>query len=271
MTLPKNFFLIRHGKSEGNAFNQRSRAGDDSEYTDEFRNRPSSDWRLTNTGINQVRAAGTWLQDNFDEPFHRLYASEYVRAIESAYELGIETELDWYLDINLRERDYGQMDVLTEEQRATAFAEEYRRRKMNPFIWCPPGGESIATTCQRADRTLGTLHRECSSQNVGAVCHGEMMWAFVVKIERMSQTKYMRLHLSRDPHDHFHNAQIIHYSRVNPAKPDGKLAPHLNWRRSICPWDTSKSTNEWEEVVRPRYSRDDLRKLFESYPRLIED
>lgn len=271
MTMPKNLFLIRHGESEGNLANRQSRAGDHSAFTEEFKNRSSSQWRLTDLGIRQAQTAMEWLANNFNEPFFRLYASAYIRAVETAYYLNIGSEeMEWFLDMNLRERDFGVMDVLTEVERQEQFSREIKQKENNPFIWSPPGGESIAKTCERADRMLATLHRECSGQNVIIVCHGEMMWAFAVRIERMSQQRYLALHLSNDPHDHFHNAQILQYTRQSPANQNEELSPYLDWQRTICPWDMTRSSNEWQRVIRPRYTREDLHKLFESVPRLIE-
>jgi NAD+ kinase len=272
MSMPKNLFLIRHGESEGNLANRRSRAGDHSAFTPAFRKRASSEWRLTESGVLQAQSAGLWLRDNFSEIFFRLYASEYIRAVETAYHLGIDQEdVEWFLDMNLRERDYGSMDVLTDEERRELFGREMQRREISPFLWSPPGGESIAKTCERADRVLATLHRECADKNVCIVCHGEMMWAFMVRIERMSHHRYLQLHFSDHPYDHFNNAQILQYTRQSPDDAGAPMTSYLNWRRSICPWDASKSPNKWERIERPRYSRDDLCRLFGSVPRLVED
>ena len=83
MSMPHNLILVRHGESEGNVALALSKKGDDSIYTDEFKNRHSSLWRLTKKGQEQAKSAGEWLKKNRGElePFYRCYTSEYVRAM----------------------------------------------------------------------------------------------------------------------------------------------------------------------------------------------
>ncbi len=49
--------LVRHGLSEGNLARAQSKRGDCSAYTDQFRARRNREWRLTDLGIAQARAA----------------------------------------------------------------------------------------------------------------------------------------------------------------------------------------------------------------------
>ena len=51
MPMPEDLYLVRHGESEGNLVNRRSRAGDDSLFTPEHVRRHSSEWHLTDRGI----------------------------------------------------------------------------------------------------------------------------------------------------------------------------------------------------------------------------
>lgn len=268
MTMPIDVVLVRHGESEGNIATKRSKKGDDSAYTDEFRNRHSSLWRLTDRGIEQARAAGDWVREHVGEQFHRYYTSEYLRAVETAAHLRL-AHATWYLEFQLRERDWGQLDVMSETERRAKFADELRRKRINPFFWGPAGGESMAGLCIRGpDRMFDTFHRECADKRVIVVCHGEVMWAFRVRLERMSSVHFLELDASDDPKDHIANGQILHYTRRDPTT--GKLAPHLNWMRSVCPWDQTRSRNEWEEITRPRYGNSDLLALAARTPRLIE-
>jgi len=264
--MPLDLVLVRHGESEGNIANRLSRSGDDSAFTDEFKQRHSSLWRLSDVGIRQAKAARQWIEENIGPKFGRRYTSEWLRAIETAYHLGL-LGLPWYVEFYLRERDQGMMDVVPESERKTRFAGELKRRSIDSFFWRPPRGESLAELCLRVDRVLGTLHRECSKMRVIIVCHGEVMWAFRVRLERMSQRRYHELDISDDPYDHIHNGQIIHYTRVNPST--NEEAKYLSWMRSICPWDLSLSNNEWQEIIRPRYTNNQLKQVFDSVPRLI--
>jgi len=71
----------------------------------EWREKHSSQWRLTDKGRKQAQAAGVWLKENFSKDmcfkFDSYYTSEYVRAVESAALLGLENA-DWNVDFHLR-------------------------------------------------------------------------------------------------------------------------------------------------------------------------
>lgn len=73
----KELVLIRHGESEGNVARQKSLQGDDSLFYGEFKNRHSSNWRLTDRGRQQALAAGEWLRENNLVRFHR--AIRFIR------------------------------------------------------------------------------------------------------------------------------------------------------------------------------------------------
>lgn len=255
MALPIDLVLVRHGESEGNVANRRSRRGNDSAFTEEFLRRHSSTWRLTERGRDQAAATGGWISRNIAERFERYYVSEYIRAMETAALLGLP-DAQWYRDFNLRERDWGELDVMADGERKRRFAQELQRRRSDTFFWCPPNGESLAQLCLRVDRILFTLHRECADGRVIAVCHGEVMWAFRVRLERMSQTRFRELDRSRDPHDRIHNGQVLHYTRRDPDT--GEVSPHADWVRSVLPEDPSLSRNAWERIVRPRFSNEEL-------------
>lgn len=264
--MPLDLILIRHAESEGNVANRKSRAGDDSAFTPEFMKRHSSAWRLSDNGIWQTQQTKLWLYGNTDIHFDRKYVTQYLRGIETAYHLTLPGP-PWYVDFYLRERDYGLMDVMPESVRREKFAEELARREIDNFFWRPPRGESMAELCLRIDRVLSTLHRECSRMRVVIVNHGDVMWAFRVRLERMSQQRYHQLDISNDPLDRINNCQILHYTRINPET--GEEASHLDWMRSICPWDPTRSKNEWERIVRPKYTDADLKAIFEEVPRLV--
>lgn len=279
MTMPYELVLVRHGESEGQVAQRASRAGDHSYYSGEFLTRHSSLWRLTDRGTEQAEIAGKWIRKGITERFFRYYTSEYLRAKETAYHLGLPDAL-WYSDFYLRERDWGLLDVMSEEERWEHYSHELARKEIDGFFWSPPNGESIAQLCLRIDRVLDTLHRECSDKKVVIVCHGEVMWAFRVRLERMSQDTWRHLEISDNPHDKVHNCQILHYTRINPYVRDEILltrgtiapyyiAPYYSWFRSVCPWDLSLSSNSWQGIERPIYSNTDLMQEVNTVKRLI--
>jgi NAD+ kinase len=264
--MPMDLVLVRHGESEGNVANRLSREGDNKHFTQEFRGRHSSSWRLSDLGIKQAKLAGDWIRGNLSNRFDRYYTSEYVRAMETAALLNLP-DATWYTEFLLRERDWGELDSCPEDERKAKFAHALAKKDVEPLYWTPPGGVSMADLCLRIDRIIQTLHRECEGKQVIIVCHGEVMWGFRIRIERMSQERYRDLDLSRHPFHHIHNCQILHYSRRNPET--GNESVHLDWMRSICPWDTSLSTNDWQEIKRPRCNNNELMARVEKVTRHV--
>lgn len=264
--MPLDLLLVRHGQSEGNVASAASKKGDDSHYTEEFLNRHSSKWRLTGQGIWEARTSGEWIRSEFDWEFDRYCVSDYLRAKETAANLGLPNAL-WYPEFYLRERDWGALDVMTHAQRMAIYADAMRRREIDAFYWSPVDGESMAQLCLRIDRVIDTLHRECAGKRVIIVCHGEVMWAFRMRLERMSLTRYHELAVSHNPLDRIHNCQVLHYTRANPVT--GKVEPYLGWMRSSCPWDLSLSPHVWTPIERRVYTNEDLLADCERFPRLV--
>jgi broad specificity phosphatase PhoE len=255
MGMPNDLVLVRHGESEGNKAVTASKQGDNSYYTQKFKDRHNSTWRLTDFGREQAKKAGSWIKHNISSSFDRYYTSEYLRAVETAAYLDLQDAM-WMREFYLRERDWGEMDCISREERRQKYGESLERRKKESFVWWPPAGESIAQICLRVDRKLDTLHRECDGKRVIIVCHGEVMWAFRVLIERMTLDRFRELDESSNPFDTIHNCQIIHYTRNNPLT--GNCEQYINWMRTVVPWDISLSSNTWQKIERERYSNKDL-------------
>ncbi len=265
--MPVDCVLVRHAESEGNAAQHASQKGDSRHYTDEFRARHSSSWRLTDRGIHQAEAAGAWIRANLNGGrFDRAYVSPYIRALETAARLNLP-DVRWRQNLYLRERDGGDLEPLTDTERRQQFTHTLERRQTEPFFWTPPNGESIADTCGRIDRVLETLHRECSDKSVILVLHGETMWAFRVLIERWSSQRFVERHTSKKPEDRIHNCQVIHYTRRDPDT--GTLAPHYTHVRSVNPTAEPPIRNVWEPIIRETFSSDDLLAYVQQTPRMI--
>jgi len=220
--MPIDLVLVRHGQSEGNLANQFSYAGDKRGFTEAFKARPSWTWRLTDNGVWQAEAAGEWIRakvwhregNEFVKKFDRSYVSFFLRAMETAGHLGLGGH--WLQELYLRERDWGQLDVMSQQERLTDFAREMNRRERDGIFFAPPGGESMAQLCLRIDRVLHTLHRECSDMQVIIVCHAEVMRAFQLRLERMSLKRFTELMTSEVDTDKIFNGGILHYTRRNP-------------------------------------------------------
>lgn len=267
MTMPINLLLVRHGESEGNIANYLSKQGSDELFTPEFINRHSSSWRLTDKGIQQAKNAGQWIKNNITANFHRYYVSEYARAKETAALLGFP-DAQWYVEFHLRERDWGILETISHQERMRQFKSVLNRKEIDGIYWKPPNGESMADVCLRIDRVIATLHRECSEANVIIVCHGEVMWAFLLRLLRLSTRQYAELDRSKDPIDRIHNCQILHFTRANPTN-NNEIDKYLMWWRSICPWDEKRSHKHWIEISRSRYSNEELLAEVDMIPRML--
>ncbi len=251
MAMPENYVLLRHGHSEGNYAADLAKEGDYSAFTPEFMARHSSLWRLTKKGVDQAEEAGRWMRRYLDFEFDHLYTSSYIRAKETAALLGYG-DVEWREEFYLRERDWGEMDMMSPAERKKKFAESLVAKKDHPLLWKPPNGLSLAEHCLYVDRMFDTMHRECSGGNSLMVCHGETMWCNRVRLERIPTERFNELDRSKNPFDRIHNCQIIHYTRKNPRT--RAIAPYLNWVRFICPWNLGLSSHRWLEITRERHT-----------------
>lgn len=254
--LPVDLILVRHGQSEGNVANKASRQGDNQFFTQEFRDRHSRTFRLTDRGIEEAKSAGVWLKANIPLPLDRYYVSDYTRAIETAGLLGLP-EAQWRREFHLRERDMALQDNLPADERQKLYAREHQQHERDKFLSVPAGGgESVAALCLRLKTTmLQHWARECEDKRVIAVCHGHVMRAFQVEIEDLLPEEFVRLDESEDLKEKIRNCQILWYSRRDPDT--GTLARHVIAVRSICPWDPEGDYG-WRRLLRKRWSNDEL-------------
>lgn len=261
--MPRDLFLVRHGQSEGNVAVKAASDGDTS-YVDhpEYQIRHSSWWRLTDLGVEQAKQAGQRLNQEFlnltytdaDVGWTRTYASAYTRAMETAALLELPNA-DWFIDPNLRERERGDMDRVSKAE-MLEFEKSMNDKKSAPLFWRPPNGESMADVCARIRDFLSTLHREAEGGCVAVVCHGEVIEAFRILLERAHHMDYMDWDQSGDPIYDIHNGQLVHYTRTDPVT--GVIHPYLNWYRMIYPASPNRQDTDWFEVKRPRFTNQEL-------------
>jgi broad specificity phosphatase PhoE len=278
MSYPIDLVLVRHGESEGNIARDRSRKGDASAFEGPFSDRHTSKYRLTDVGRSQARKAGRWLRENISEHFDRYYTSEYVRAMETAALLGFENA-NWLCEFYLRERDKGEFGGLSEQQREDLYLTELKARERDSFYWTAPGGESIAQSCLRVERYLEILRHSCGGFKVIAVCHGNIMRAFRIRLERMQQSTFQQLWGTPELLDEredtsliknaeIHYTQILWYSRRDPVTLE--VSSNFQWLKSICPW-ASSGESEWMPINRPTFSNDQLLAQVHQVPQIINN
>ncbi len=259
MTLPVDLVLVRHAQSEINQANAESRSGDDRFFTKKHRDQHTASLPLSDRGrYEQAPRTGAYIIEEFIDKgivFDRFVTSEYLRAIETAGLLGLPGA-SWYIEPYLAERDWGELDMLPNDEREKKFMAELRRRHAEPYFWNPPNGESLKQTNLYVDRVIESLRRAQSKKPAILVCHGEVMWTFRLRLEYLSQLKFRELLFSKGHANTIFNCQIIHYTRVNPETDE--LAPYMGWVRWIRPTETPVTTSGWQKIVRPRYSNAEL-------------
>jgi NAD+ kinase len=267
--MPLNLLFVRHFPSEGNLYYRARRDGFEIEIPDEFKTRPSSDWRLIDEAIAQAEAVRAWIRGEFGI-FHRAYTSTDVRALETSGLLGIDDLIIdglWADYARQSERSWGMYGYGSSES-AQAYIDYSPVLKRDPLRTAALGGESHYDLFSRAGYPLyAKLQREYSLCNVIVVCHGEIMWMHLFELTRMTPEHFKALHASKDPKDQIHNGQVLQFTRRNPLT--GHIAPFFTHLRSICPWDVTLSRNDWQEIVYKKYTSQELLQRATSVPRLI--
>lgn len=268
---PLNLVVGRHCKSEGNVATATELGGQSlAAYTEAFRSRPPWQWRLVQKGQMQAKAMGRWLrtESGLELPFHRHATSSYFRGRETAALLELP-EAEWFLEPDLREQDRNDLGTVPILDDVAANPREFERFATDPLHSTPPlGGEGLMQMRPRIRSVLDTLYRECSQGNVILITHKQFILALMMLLQRIPPEEFLKQLSSDDPHFKVHNGQILHWTRVNPADPQD-IRPYYMWVRSICPWDQSRSSNEWRAIERRRFSNAALLESIEIAPLLI--
>jgi len=252
MAMPNNLILVRHGHSQGNSVVEAAKQGDDSLFTAEFRERPGHLWRLTDEGREQARQTGEWILQHIGATFDRYYVSPYTRSRETAALLNLP-DAKWRIDQRLRERDWGEIGSLPRNEFQAAYPQNARMKHHDSTYWRPPGGESIPDVRQRVRSMLDTLHRECADRSVVIVTHGEFMWATRSELEYMTDQDLAVA--DKDPSQKIHNAQVSHYSRLDPDT--GEQGKYIDWVRNIRPGQEDGDSG-WRPIERKLYTNQEL-------------
>lgn len=186
--------LVRHGESLGNA--AASRAELDGAETIDIPMR-DADVPLTETGVRQATAVGTWLGElDVNARPTRAWSSPYLRAATTG-ELAIaESGIDLWLRIDerLRDRELGITDLLTTRGfEARLPFEAQRRRWLGKFYYRPPGGESWADMVLRARSVLADIDLIDDGEHVMLVCHDAMILILRYVCEGLTEAQLLEI------------------------------------------------------------------------------
>ena len=172
----KNILLIRHGQSEWNKLNL---------FTG-FKN-----IELSDQGIDEANKAGQNFK-NLNIKFDIVFTSELKRAQETA-KIILKNLNQWdYLyeegkiitDINLNERDYGDLTGLNKKETADKFGEEQVHKWRRGYSDQPPNGESLEDVVRRVkiyfEETINPAIQSADNNNILIAAHGNSLRALLI-------------------------------------------------------------------------------------------
>lgn len=260
--MPQDLYIVRHGQSIGNlARKNYVETNDESAFLEIF-SQHESKYELTPLGIEQAKLAGDWFLKNGLTSFDRMLVSSNTRAMQTASYLGLP-DAAWMIDSNLREREDGLFNLIPPTERDLNYANQQKFHDTEPFLFRPPQGENMADVCQRIKIVLDTLARECNGKKVIIVCHGHVIRAFRIILERMSLQKSNEFLLTQEDWGRIPNCSISHYTRRTPFAKEAlhsntTLSDHFDWFRMIRPAGGGKLEDNFSEIKRKKYTNEEL-------------
>jgi 2,3-bisphosphoglycerate-dependent phosphoglycerate mutase len=177
--------LVRHGQSEWNKLNL---------FTG------WKDPNLTQQGIAEASQAGEKLKE-MSIKFDLMYTSVLQRAqltgtiiLEKLDQLNIPIEKN----VNLNERDYGDLTGMNKDQARAEFGEEQVHIWRRSYDVPPPGGESLKNTYDRVvpyfkEKILAQLE---SGKNILIAAHGNSLRSLVKYIENISEENILKFEIA---------------------------------------------------------------------------
>ena len=172
----KNILLIRHGQSEWNKLNL---------FTG-FKN-----IELSEQGIEEANKAGQNFK-NLDIKFDFVFTSELKRAQETA-KIILQNLDQWdhlnnkrkiISNINLNERDYGDLTGLNKKETAEKFGEDQVHKWRRGYSDQPPNGESLEDVVTRVtkyfEETIKPAIQSDGNDNILIAAHGNSLRALLI-------------------------------------------------------------------------------------------
>ena len=172
----KNILLIRHGQSEWNKLNL---------FTG-FKN-----IELSEQGIEEANKAGQNFK-NLDIKFNIVFTSKLKRAQETA-KIILQNLNQWDFlnnegkiisNINLNERDYGDLTGLNKKETAEKFGEEQVHKWRRGYSDQPPNGESLEDVVRRVTKYFEEVIKPAiqsdENDNILIAAHGNSLRALLI-------------------------------------------------------------------------------------------
>lgn len=177
---PCRWFLVRHGETE---WNRAARA------------QGQSDPPLNDEGRAQARRVAGRLSGT---GFQAAYASDLLRAVDTARPVVRPSGVRLVTLPELREKNFGEWEGLTHQEVATRYPRLYDRMFLDDPAFAPPGGESDQSFFDRVASAVGRI-RDCHSHAVGnllVVAHGGTLRAMIITLLGLPVNSMWRFRLS---------------------------------------------------------------------------
>lgn len=263
-----NLIVVRPGQSEENLANKAFREGNSMLKQQLLQEVSSQNCRLTEEGIADAKKVGLFLRNEFTY-FDATRSSCMPRALETAVNLvpggahdqRRKRQLGWRPEPLLRERPWGDIDhCVTDDSLDVLRAFKSRE---NLLTWCPDGCEHFLATMVRAREVLRMFHAQ-KPGNVLLVTHAEMILALRAVIEDWNS---LTLPFDHESTEVIHNCGVLHYAKtVHDHKSHD---PYHFDRMRATTREHPTEFSDWEPIVLPEFSDDDIMKFVEQYPRVL--
>ncbi|PIR93931.1 hypothetical protein COT97_03970 [Candidatus Falkowbacteria bacterium CG10_big_fil_rev_8_21_14_0_10_39_11] len=224
---PEALVLVRHAESLANYETDLIRDGVITGYTGKVKDKRDMDVELTERGHEQAIMTGIWLRERFPE-FDKYFRSPYIRTCQTSEHL--YPHAHWRNDARLREKDFGVVDQLTDEEVAARYPDlvEYKK-KIKKFYLRPPGGENYPDMAfDRGHNFLGMLKRDYPRRTVVVVSHSALLMCIRFLLEKMDEETL----LEKQKTEPIENASVIIY-RQQVIKGKSRLIPDCP---PVAPW-----------------------------------
>ncbi len=157
MTEPTRIIAIRHGETAWNA---------------DTRIQGHTDIPLSDAGRRQAELLGQALAG---EPITAIYASDLLRAWETAEHVGRATDVTVMPDTGLRERSFGVFEGKTFAEIESLMPEQAQRWRKRDPDFTPAGGESLLVLRDRVVGAATRLAARHPGELIALVGHGGVM------------------------------------------------------------------------------------------------
>jgi 2,3-bisphosphoglycerate-dependent phosphoglycerate mutase len=167
--------IVRHGETAWNA---------------EHRVQGQLDIPLNEIGLRQAQAVCGALKD---ERFDAIYASDLVRARQTAYPISHFLSMEILLEKNLRERHYGIFERLTYADVKVRYPEDYARFEARDPEYAFRTGESLKDFSARSIAAISKLVDEHKGQSILVFTHGgvlDKLYRFITGLPLSAQRDF---------------------------------------------------------------------------------